>query len=190
MGGQIMFIISYANRYDDSGPLEYVDGATANDGFWRLNISNFLFSGNSQVSLTNTQFILDTGSPTTTLPTNTIQDIADAFQGIVTNGFAVVPCGNIENQNYTMTFSQNAVFTMSLANLADEVSEGQCQIALEQTSDTPTLGANLLSKFYTVWQVESNTIGLAIAATSPVSAEAVAVQNGDSLPQANGVATE
>lgn len=138
----------------------------------------------------NTQFILDIGTPITSLPTNTIQDITGAFQGIVANGFAVVPCSNIENQNYTMTFSQNAVFTMSLANLADEVSEGQCQIALQQTSGTSTLGANLLSKFYTVWQVASNTIGLAIAAMSPVCAEAIAVQNDDNLPQVNGVAAE
>ena len=172
----------------NSGQLQYVKGATAGDGFWRIDIVEFGFSGPTNPSLDNTQFIFDTGTPVTSLPADTIQSIADDFQGTVTNGFAVVPCANIQGQTFSITFAEGVAFTFPIPTFTTQTSDGQCQIQLSSTTGTPTIGANLLTFFYTFFQVESNTMGFALAAQSPVSAQAVQVTDANNLPQVTGVA--
>ena len=149
----------------------------------------FGFSGPTNPSLKNTQFIFDTGTPVTSLPADTIQSIANDFQGTVTNGLAVVPCANIQGQTFSITFSEGVTFTFPIPTLTSQTSDGQCQIQFTSTTGTPFIGANLLTLFYTFFQVESNTMGFARAAESPVSTQAVQVTDPNNLPQVTGAAS-
>ena len=100
----------------------------------------------------------------------------------------LVPCANIQGQTFSITFAEGVGFSFPIPTFTTHTADGQCQIQLSSTTGTPTIGANLLTFFYTFIQVESNTMGFALAAQSPVSAQAVKVTDANNLLQVTGVA--
>ncbi|KAH8820629.1 aspartic peptidase domain-containing protein [Xylogone sp. PMI_703] len=173
-----------------TGTLLYVPGASAGDGFFRVDITNFGFSGPTNPGVQNTQFILDTGTPTTALPNSAIQDIATDFGGSVQNNEAVVPCGNIAGQTFAISWSSTVGFIFPMESISTTLDNDQCRINLGGTDGTPVIGVDLLSRFYTFWQVESNTLGFAFPSSNPdQNATPVVISDPNNLPTVVGQST-
>jgi hypothetical protein len=141
--------------------------------------------------LNNAPFIFDTGSPETVLPADTIQAIATDFGGSVVNTQPLVPCANIEDATYSISFSSTVAFTFPLIQLSTPQSDdsSQCQINLGTATGDNVIGANILTLLYTVFQIESNMMGFALPASSPVTADLMPVLDSSNLPTVTGVAT-
>ncbi|CAB86349.2 Aspartic proteinase sxa1 [Schizosaccharomyces pombe] len=164
-----------------NGSVHWVNISSSDDStFYSVNlesitVTNSTSSNNVQSSKrsskdieVNTTVTLDTGTVYIYLPEDTVESIADQYQGIVSEyGYVVIYCDSFSDSDYiSFNFGSDADFHVSVNDLViyrqESTSGDICYLALfEGDTSSYLLGQYFLQYVYSIYDWDAQKIGLA-----------------------------
>lgn len=157
-------------------------------------------------SMTSSDFaiavLLDSGTTSSYLPSDIVQNIYQGIGATVISGLAVVPCSRAQ-ANVTLTIelggAGGALISIPVSALIQtfpgeaftfQDGEDVCSFELMPANDNgPILGDSFLRSGYFVYDLENNIVAAAQAATSPSKGSVTAIPTGSEIPGCSSTVT-